>query len=741
MPCKCGATRIIYEKMSCPVCESIPIADPTNRIQTTKRYLQEALSYLNATLCTVNPELLVERLMVEREEAAMRCLTPNLAKEEPLKRWLSISFILSKYPWAGSGLPDEALVEYLISSAEEILEYQNEILKLQKNLSEITLIDGEEEIVPTEFDVLYTIPPQVLKEFEKNLFFSKVLVDDGGDEKSFDLLFVREAMVQPGLPLIIGDEVFRCLKKNYSYRLLPLVTPSNADRFIEIGLGLAGHIAFQLGRNFEDNYGLLKTDDEFLEGLRSLMIEESANKATWCLNNLENPKGAITNLGQTTVFKTKDGTVYLPYFSIYLLTHLCLRFEKSSEKGEYYRYIGETVEDIIFAFISAYSLNTIHPVTGEPLLRVQHPEKKGEEIADMMAYDDKQLIVLESKFRETLTVKDLEAELTKFQEKIAYISQNLPKFGLPEKLSIKPYFYVPYPPYTEWNGIKLIPSLICLGDELAHFCEPRPLTLAPRSKELQTLLDTINDSTPYPTDVSIFDKTVPNNKYRIQDGVVESYDEEEITTLIDNPIGMPTALVIDISQEIYKLLQASDVKKGDIIKMALLNQNKTWTQVQLVEFKVTGKIKSSSENLDFFGLNSILRVNSGEQAVEKVIFQTWGEKTGKELQELLKKWNIDFPRFIEHQLEKGQNVLIGTGRLLEMPIMYGKLVQCKCGEVMGFSPEFLTVMRTLYPDTIPCKKCDPDQFNKLAKIGYPMNHIDYSTLFEFSIRQRQKKNP
>ncbi|MEM3786987.1 MAG: hypothetical protein QXZ59_06350, partial [Nitrososphaeria archaeon] len=485
MPCKCGAVRIIHKKLRCPVCESIEVVNPETRIQETERHIQELKLQLSEALKRVNPELAVETLIVEREKAAYRALVRKAIDGYAVGRWLSISFLLSLYPWEGAGLSSRSFIEYLISSAEEIIECENELFRLKNGIEKIVRIEGSEEKVATEFDVLYNIPEEVLKQYKQQL--------DQVNEKfleGIDLLFIREIMVQPGLPLIIGDAVFRELKKLYPYRILPMLRPIDVHDFIEMCLKMAGFIAFQLGRNFADNYGILKIDLHFLEKVKSFLFDEEEAKVSWFFNQLENTGDrSQINLGKTVIIRTTNGVIFLPYFSLYLLAHLCLRWEKRPEKGEYYRYIGETVEDIIFSFISAYSLNTSHPLTGKPLVRVPHPEKSGKEIADVMAYDDRYLIVIESKFREILTVKELEGELSKFRERLNYIQNNLAKFGFPENLEIKPFFYLPYPPYNEWNGIKLIPSLVLLGIELFRFVKPRPIKLAPRSRELQQILE------------------------------------------------------------------------------------------------------------------------------------------------------------------------------------------------------------------------------------------------------------
>ena len=173
--------------------------------------------------------------------------------------------------------------------------------------------------------------------------------------------------------------------------------------------------------------------------------------------------------------------------------------------------------------------------------------------------------------------------------------------------------------------------------------------------------------------------------------------------------------------------------------MILLNLNKTWTQIQLVEFKVMGRYKLPRNELDVYGLFSILRLNSGDHAIEKLVLQTWGEKCGREILEVLKKWNIDLSQFFQHQIGKGQNVLTGVGKLLGLADVHENLVQCKCGEVLGFSSDFLKVMKKLYPDGIKCSNCDPEQLQRLKEMGYQLKKVDYSTILEYKLRHSKEK--
>ena len=702
-----------------------------------KRERQQLLHNIQQILAKMETESLAEALIVEREKVAQECLTSAISKKEGIKRWLAISYLLTKSPWKGEGTPANHLVELLITFSEEILERENDIFRLSKGLAKVILVDGLEEVAPTELDVLSCIPDDVLEQYKKQLVFPHEIVADlRGDVRTSDVQIIKEVFTQPELPFIVGDELYRELKSIYHGRILPAIAPSNVDTFISTSLRLAGFLAFQLGSNFANEIGILRTDLPRLTRIRSLLFGEVGAENTEFFFRQFKIHGAASpaTLGGTVILATEKDRVFLPYFSIFLLVYLCMRWSKKPEKGEFLRYIGKSVEDLIFSFIKAYDLNTDHPILKKPLLRVPHPEKGNEEIADIMGYDSKYLVVIESKFREALTTVDLDVELTKFFKNIDYIRSNMAKFGFSGALEIKPFFYTPFPPYSEWNGIVLTPSLVLLGIELSKLVASRPTRLVSRSQQLQQLLLTINDSTPYPIDCSTVDYSLSPDTYRLQDGVVEDCDEDEIIVLVDNPIGLPTVLIVDINEEVHTELETKSVGKGDIIKMVLLNLNKAWSQVQLVEFKLIGIYPLPRDGLDTFGLLSILGINSAEKSVEKLIHQTWGEKTAEEILRLLKKWNIDFTKFVQHQLNKGQNVLIGVGKMLGLSDTYDVIVQCDCGEVMGFTSDYIEIFRKLYPDgRIQCDRCDPRQFERLEKMGHHLVRIDHSVLSRYML--------
>lgn len=89
-----------------------------------------------------------------------------------------------------------------------------------------------------------------------------------------------------------------------------------------------------------------------------------------------------------------------------------------------------------------------------------------------------------------------------------------------------------------------------------------------------------------------------------------------------------------------------------------------------------------------------------------MIYQIWGDKLGKEILEVIEKWKINFKNFLNHQKSKGQNLMIGVSKLLYLADSGDQLVQCTCGEVMGFNDKILEAMKKVYLNGIKCDKCD-----------------------------------
>jgi len=275
-----------------------------------------------------------------------------------------------------------------------------------------------------------------------------------------------------------------------------------------------------------------------------------------------------------------------------MLGYATIKWMRGSDFGGALNLKGEVVEDYFYRYVNAYDLRVEHPTTGEPLVRVKHPDLSTE-IADVMGYNKRNVLVLECKFWNTPILLDLEEQLIRFEEKVNYIESNLRKFGLDEKLEVVPIFYTPFAPYPRWHRIVIFPSAFALGMELAKIFGPKkfePIEKIPRLKKLFELVD---GPAPFPIDASLLLESLPLNTYGIRDAVVWKYDQEEMTVFIDLPVSLEGLLAyLDITQETFHELGQKNVSPGDIIRMIIANLNGTWTITQLLCFR---KIMQKSE--------------------------------------------------------------------------------------------------------------------------------------------------
>jgi len=171
----------------------------------------------------------------------------------------------------------------------------------------------------------------------------------------------------------------------------------------------------------------------------------------------------------------------------------------------------------------------------------------------------------------------------------------------------------------------------------------------------------------------------------------------------------------------------------------LFNLNMAWSQIQLVEFRIMKQYEFPRDQLDDLGLISVLKSHSAQDELENLINQFFGEELGNEILAVLKKWNINLVKFIERQRNKGQNILIGIGKMLGLADYFDAIVQCRCGEVMGFSSGLINFVKKLYPDgNVQCNKCDATQISRLKQLGYPGVMVDHSILFGYALEHLAK---
>lgn len=103
-----------------------------------------------------------------------------------------------------------------------------------------------------------------------------------------------------------------------------------------------------------------------------------------------------------------------------------------------------------------------------------------------------------------------------------------------------------------------------------------------------------------------------------------------------------------------------------------------------------------------------------DESVEGEIYRIWGNTAqAQKILEVIERRNIDFFKLMDCFRNKRQDHLSGMGAVLGLDEMFSNIVQCQCGEVMGFHDEQYEKMMSSSNGRILCKRCDPSFLNKL----------------------------
>jgi hypothetical protein len=335
--------------------------------------------------------------------------------------------------------------------------------------------------------------------------------------------------------------------------------------------------------------GIILTDENGIQEIRKrLYLTFSKEDVDWYFAGmLPEEVGGEFDLGRSVIVRDEElGTYCVPLFSLQMLAISTMKWMKDADLGRALNVKGGIVEEYFFRFLHSYNISLNSPKTGKPMLRVRNPNNSALEIADIMGYDGKRVLVLETKFWNAPTLGELEEELGKFDRNLSFIKTNLKEFGFNEKSEVIPIFYTPYAPYPLWHGISVVPSVLSLGLKVGRIFGIKKVELYRGSSGLEKLLELIKDPLPYPIDGSELVRDLEFNKYRLHDGLVAEYDEEEITVFIDMPESMCGFFAcFDIDPETFRKLRKNDVLPGDIIRMITVNLSGSWSQTQLLTFK------------------------------------------------------------------------------------------------------------------------------------------------------------
>jgi hypothetical protein len=387
-------------------------------------------------------------------------------------------------------------------------------------------------------------------------------------------------------------------------------------------------------------------------------------------------------------YSSSEDVYWMPFFTIKLLQLAVFKWSGLPQIGKELNYIGKTVEEIIFNLVQSFETQTTHPITGKPLLRVVDPDT-GEEIADVMMYNDKFIIIIESKFWDCPLLATLENEITRFKEKINLFKVRQSNWGFP-KAEVIPIFYTPFAPHATWQDIQLISSRFLLAMYISKFFDRKKPKLIDKFEQLKQHVLSEDYPFPYPIDAHEFNNNIGLNTYRIQDGLVVSYNEQEVDVEILNPLGQSFVVTFEISKDTFEELKKEGITSGTLIRMGTVNLSGSWSITQMLYFQ---KIDATDS--------------------KRKIREIWGNThVAEDIVRVFQKWNLDIFRFIEFCKARAPlkeywpfELAARMGTVLFLDESSDFVGQCPCGQIMRFSRELLELRKKMGSGRILCLSC------------------------------------
>jgi hypothetical protein len=592
VPCeRCGADRIITrQRVLCPNCDHVLVLDTHEILENRMEAIDSKLSI---AIDSTDYNQTFGSAIVNRELAAKAIIYLPTKRRYAVNEWLAYTYLLRNLQYSKkNGISN---FTEILDLSREMVQFHNEIRSLELGLAVAVKSGDKENFEWTEREPLSFVPEEAYNGPD----FRTTLAGISDRDLNIETAMLQEGLMLPIWMVLLSEDISRILKRCCHSRILPFIKDaSQARKFVEISRelsiqGLASNILQGVNAQGE---GLIITDESGLQQIKQNLWESfHTDDVKWYFRSLisEAPDGKF-DFGCSIIVRDEQvDFVCLPLYSLLMLAYATLKWLKEADLGKALNFKGGVVEDYFFRFVNAYNLSLDDPRTGRPLLRVQHPENPSIEIADIMGYNDKHVLVLECKFWNAPTLGELEEELSKFEEKLNYIQSNLKKFGFDKELKVVPIFYTPYAPYATWHRIPILPTAFAVGVKIGEVFSARKIKLIDKVPGLEKLFELIKGPAPFPIDASQLIKSLQPNIYNVHDGLVLKYDDTEITVFIDLPVSLyGFFLYLDITDETFRKLKQKGVSPGDIIRMITVNLNGTWTMVQLLYFK---KIMEKSE--------------------------------------------------------------------------------------------------------------------------------------------------
>ena len=684
MPCaKCKSQRVFrYSEVVCPNCTNIKVIDSQPEIFQRKTTLEESEKQLETVLQGCNQEFVFKVALKKREDISKRILGDVWTYVDETKNWCSLGYLVEKCDQSkNKGTYSELLFVDLQNLSNNITVIKNEIGKLQKNQAVIIEYENQKEFCLTEDFPLSFIPKEVENEIKTTLKIDDTTFDQWtGDVKKEHVECVQTQVLalEPAIGMVKSEKINRQLKFSSNDRIFPSLNGSaNSKQFVNMSSVLLDTLLIYAWKTIGEN-SIIEINKPSIYTLGRFSETFSADEIDWYLDIMK--KFIINN--------TEKNTLYLPFSTIQMLHLSVLRWSGLPQVGKELNFIGKMVEDLIFNLVQSYDGETIHPVTKEPLVRVIDPSTK-EEIADIIIFNSKSIIIIESKFWDCPHLSDLEEQLDIFKKKVDYFSLNRKRLGFPEA-EVFSIFYTPFPPYSNWRGIQLIPSQFLVGWYVGNFFKPKKPALVEENDKLKKLVFSEDYPIPYPIDGNELDSNIPINTVRINDGWVVKYNEREICLKVMNPIGEPIVIILDITANTFSELKSSNIVPGDFLRFGCINHSGSWSITQFLYFK------KLDEKDPIRKVNELL----GNTGVATEVISAF------------EKHNLNIFKFIEFCKTRtpslsllNEVVAARLGSVLTICDTYDFVTQCKCGNVLGLQNIFVDQRKATSGGQILCGSC------------------------------------
>jgi uncharacterized Zn finger protein (UPF0148 family) len=679
---KCKTKRLFrYSEVVCPVCANIKTVNSSSEIAQRETALAILIRQLENLLHDGNQQLVRITAIKGREKISKSIIQEAWIDPNEVEQWQALRYLIEKCDGTKhTGTYSEHFFNELQNISFKIVKLRNEIGKLKKSQAVIIELDNNKEFCLTEDFPLSFIPKKVEESIKQALKIDSTPQDQWIDDIKQEHTETAQTQVlalEPASGMIKSEKISRQLRVTSNDRIFPHLNGNEkAQKFVNMTSALLDGLLVYAWKTLRDN-SVVEANKSTVCSFGSFS-KFSAMDIDWYFETMKN---FIISTGETEKLSFPFATIQMLQLSVYKWSGL-------PQVGKDLNFIGKMVEDLIFNLIQSFNGQTVHPITKEPLVRVIDPLTK-EEIADIMIFDTNNIVIIESKFWDCPNLADLEEQLENFRKKTATFSLNRKRLGFPEA-NVHPVFYTPFPPYSTWKGVQLIPSQFLVGWFVGDFFGPKKPALVEENTKLGNLVASQDYPFLYPVDANELDSTIPVNTLRINDGWVEKYNDREICLKVMNPIGEPIVIILDITSKTFSELKASNIIPGDFLRFGCINHSGSWSITQFLYFKKIDEKDPKRKVKELLG-------NTGIATEVISAFETY---------------NLDIFKFIEFCKTRtpslsllNEVVAARLGSVLTICDTNDFVTQCKCGNIVGLQSAFLEQRKAISGGQILCGAC------------------------------------